>query len=61
MFTWRAKQIQIIGNPDSQHPDKWNSTVFCALSNTEIWNKSFLKENTILCLGTEFVAKKIYA
>jgi len=27
MFTQRAKTIQIIGDPDNQHPDKWSSTV----------------------------------
>jgi len=28
MFTGRAKQIRIIGEPDNQLPDKWRSTVF---------------------------------
>jgi hypothetical protein len=65
MFMWRAKQIQIIGNPDNQHLDKWNSAVFCALCNIEIWSKNLVKENTILtilCFGAEykFLAKKIY-
>jgi hypothetical protein len=60
MLTWRAKQIQVIGNLDNQRPDKWNSAVFYALCNIEIWNKNLLEENTILCLGTEyqFLAKK---
>jgi hypothetical protein len=28
MFSGRAKQIRIIGDPDNQRPDKWSSTVF---------------------------------
>jgi hypothetical protein len=28
MFTGRAKQTRIIGEPDNQRPDKWSSTVF---------------------------------
>jgi hypothetical protein len=27
MFTGRAKQYRIIGEPDNQLPDKWGSTV----------------------------------
>jgi hypothetical protein len=27
MFTGRAKPFRIIGFPDNQQPDKWNSTV----------------------------------
>jgi len=28
MVTPRAKPIQIIGDPDNQHPDKWSFTAF---------------------------------
>jgi len=28
MFTWRAKQIRTIGEPDNQRLDKWSYTVF---------------------------------
>ena len=28
MFTRRAKQIRLIGDPDNQRPIKWSSIVF---------------------------------
>jgi hypothetical protein len=30
MFTGRAKQIRIIGEPDNERPGKWSSTVLAA-------------------------------
>jgi len=30
MFTQRAKPIRIIGDPDTQRPDKWSFTVLKA-------------------------------
>jgi len=30
LFTGRAKQIRIIGEPDNQRADKWSSTVLAA-------------------------------
>jgi hypothetical protein len=28
MFTRRVKRMRIIGDPDNQRPDKWNTTFY---------------------------------
>jgi len=39
MFTRRAKLTRIIGDPDKQRPDEWNSTVVCPPRILQICNK----------------------